>query len=236
MAGVNDGHRNRLRERMINEGLSGFQDHEILELLLFQYLPRQDTNKLAHRLIERFGSFGNVLNASPEQLMSVQGVSKVTACNLAMLKEVWRRYKAEETNRITLDKLTSILQYSRALVAESYVERMVVVYVDGGTNFLFREEFDSSDAQTVVIDPKKIVFSAVRVNASGIILFHCHTQGNCKPSAQDVSFTERLIFSLAGLDVVVMEHIIFNARGEYFSFYREGLIDEIASKFKKTIN
>ena len=88
MAHVNDGHRQRLRERMQKEGLDGFQDHEILELLLFQSVPRKDTNKLAPTLLARFGSLYNVLNSSPEQLMLVNGVSIVTACNLSMLKEV----------------------------------------------------------------------------------------------------------------------------------------------------
>ena len=87
MAHENDGHRARLRERMIKEGLDSFQDHEVLELLLFQYLPRKDTNKLAHTLLDKFGSFAGVLNASPQQLMTVEGVSEATACNLGCSKK-----------------------------------------------------------------------------------------------------------------------------------------------------
>ena len=79
MAEVNKGHRQRMRERMMKEGLDGFADHEILELLLFQYIPRKDTNKIAHNLLDKFGGLVNVLNAAPEQLMLVDGVSEVTA-------------------------------------------------------------------------------------------------------------------------------------------------------------
>lgn len=228
MTNVNQGHRQRLRERMLKEGLEGFKDHEILELLLFQSIPRKDTNKLAHTLLARFGNLYNVLSAKPDELMLVDGVSEVTACNLAMLKEVWRRYKREEKEKINLSNVSDILQYARILVAESYAERMVVVYLDRGTKFLFSEEYAAcDDTHSVRIDIKKVVACAVRLQAGGIMLFHCHVQGNCKPSAEDVRFTEKLIYALGGLEIVLLEHIIFNAEGEYYSFFSQGDIDNI---------
>ena len=232
MANVNNGHRQRLRERMLSEGLDGFKDHEILELLLFQSIPRKDTNKLAHTLLERFGNLTNVLNAQPEQLMMVKGISQATACNLAMLKEVWRRYKRDEKDKISLENVANILQYARRLVAESYRERLVVVYVDRGTKFLYSEEYVSDDdSHSIRADIKKIVSCAVRLQASGIMLFHCHVQGNCKPSVDDFKFTEKLIFALGGLEIVLLEHIIFNAEGKYYSFYSEGDIDRIVQEY-----
>lgn len=230
MTHVNEGHRQRLRERMQKEGLDGFQDHEILELLLFQSVPRKDTNKLAHTLITRFGSLYNVLSASPEQLMLVSGVSDVTACNLSMLKEVWRRYKREESEKLDLSDVKDIVKYARIMISESYAERVVVVYVDRGTKFLYSDEFASTtDDHSVQIDLKKVVASAVRIKASGIILFHCHVQGNCKPSEDDVDFTERLLYALSGLEIVLLEHVIFNAEGNYYSFFSEGKIDEMVA-------
>ena len=230
MAHVNDGHRQRLRERMQKEGLDGFQDHEILELLLFQSVPRKDTNKLAHTLIARFGSLYNVLNSSPEQLMLVSGVSIVTACNLSMLKEVWRRYKREENEKLDLSDVKDIVKYARIMITESYTERVVVVYVDRGTKFLYSDEFVSTtDDHSVQVDLKKVVASAVRLKASGIILFHCHVQGNCEPSEDDIDFTERLLYALSGLEIVLLEHVIFNAEGNYYSFFSEGRIDEMVA-------
>ena len=233
MAEVNKGHRQRMRERMMKEGLDGFADHEILELLLFQYSPRKDTNKIAHNLLDKFGGLVNVLNAAPEQLMLVDGVSEVTACNIAMLKEVWRRYKKDGSKRKNLGGVSSIMQYARVLIAESYVERIVIVYVDSGTNFLYSEDYDSGSITDVSVDVKKMIATAMRLNASGIIMYHCHVQGDVKPSEQDVKFTEKLFFALAPLNIALLEHIVFNTEGAYFSFFKEGLMDGFALRYSK---
>lgn len=235
MAHENDGHRNRLRERMLKEGLSNFQDHEVLEMLLFQYLPYKDTNKIAHNLLDKFGSFAGVLNAPPEQLMMVEGISKVTACNLAVLKEVFARYKASDAKKITLSGIASIVKYAQLLIADSYAERLVAVYVDHGTNFIYREEFTDDSLEQVNVDVKKIVATAMRVSAAGVMLFHCHVSGPCKPSDFDRRYTEKLYFALASINVVLLEHMIFNAEGEHYSFFREGDIDQIAQKYVNTL-
>lgn len=237
MANVNEGHRDRLRQRMLKEGLDNFQDHEVLELLLFQSVPRKDTNKLAHELIDSFGSLHNVLKASPDELMTVKGVSDVTACNLSILKEVWRRFKRGEVEKLSLGSMQNILTYARSLISESYAERLVIVYVDRGTKFLFSEEFPAqADIHSVEIDIKQVVATAVRLKASGIILFHCHVEGNCKPSRDDILFTEELLYSLGGMEIVLLEHLIFNAEGHYFSFFEDGILEtmiqELSVKLK----
>ncbi len=233
MAHENDGHRARLRERMMNEGLAGFRDHEVLELLLFQYLPRKDTNKLAHNLLNKFGSFAGVINASPQQLMTVDGISEVTACNLGILKEVFRRYKQSEQGRPSLKGVGSIVMFAQQLVAESYTERLVVVYVDNATGYLYKDEFASDDTQFVNVDPKRIVAAAMRTGAAGVMLFHCHIKGECRPSQEDYRFTERMTFALASINVSLLEHIIFNDSGDYYSFFLNGDIDAIQQKYKK---
>lgn len=236
MSNENQGHRGRLRERMLKEGLANFQDHEVLELLLYQFIPRKDTNKIAHNLLAAFGSFAGVMDATPQQLMSVNGVSKVTACNIAMLKEVWQRYNCSKKVTVKLDGMSSILQYARKLIADSYVEKLVVVYLDNATKYIFQEEFTSNNRQYVHVDPKTVLTTAMRVNAAGVILFHCHINGECKPSEDDVRFTQKLYFALAGINVVLLEHIIFNGQGEHCSFYSEGKIAEIEQNYKKSLN
>ena len=236
MAHENDGHRARLRARMLKEGLSGFQDHEILELLLFQYIPRKDTNKIAHNLLSKFGSFSGILNASPEQLMTVDGISQVTACNLAMLKEVFQRYKLSDVKKVSLKGLSSIIKYAQRLIAESYTERLVAVYVDHSTNFIYQEEFTSESAEHINVDSKKIVATAMRVSAAGVILFHCHVGGECKPSEDDIRFTEKLYFALASINLVLLEHMIFNGKGDTYSFFQSKRIEEMAIKYVNTLN
>lgn len=235
MSHENDGHRSRLRERMMKEGLSTFQDHEILELLLFQFLPRKDTNKIAHTLLEKFGSIAGVLNATPQQLMTVKGISEVTACNVAMLKEVFVRYKKSDSQKLPLNGMASIIKYAQQIVVDDYVEKLVVVYVDNNTNFIYRDEFTSDNSQYVNVDPKAIVTSAVRIGAAGVILFHCHVKGVCQPSSDDIRLTERLYFALASINTVLLEHVIFNSSGEYYSFFTCGHMQELAVKYKKTL-
>lgn len=236
MSNVNKGHRNRMRERMLNDGLSGFQDHEILELLLFQSIPRKDTNKIAHTLLDKFGSLANVLDASPQQLMMVDGISQVTACNIAVLKEVWQRYRRCQAYKISLKGIADIVRYTQLLIADSYVEKLVVVYVDHATRFLMKEEYVSESNDSVSMDLKSVVSSAVRCNAAGVMLFHCHIEGACLPSDEDYAFTERLYFALVSMNIMLLEHIIFNANGEYYSFFAENDIKDLSDKFNSTVS
>ena len=235
MANVNEGHRARLRQRLMREGASGFQDHEILELLLFGSVPRKDTNKLAHTLLNKFGGFSGVLNASPEQLMSVKGVSEVTACNVAILKEVFHRYKIDEQNKSKLKGLASIIKYVQNAISDSFYERLVVVYVDGATTYLQQEEFSSESSQHVNVDIKKIVATAMRINAEGVLLFHCHSSGPCEPSDEDRRYTEKLYFALASVNIALLEHMIFNKNNETYSFHKQGIMTKLANKFNQTL-
>lgn len=233
MAQENNGHRARLRERMMKEGLDNFQDHEVLELLLYQYLPRKDTNKIAHNLLSKFGSFAGVLNAKPDQLMTVEGISEVTACNIAMLKEVLVRYRRSQARTINLGSMESIIKYAHTLVADNYCEKLVVVYVDHSTNYLYSDVFTSHSIDKVNVEIKQIVSSAMRTNAAGVMLFHCHVKGVCQPSKADVDFTNQLLVALASMGIVVLEHIIFNNRNEHYSFYTQKLMDELTANYKK---
>lgn len=228
---LNEGHRARLRKRMMKEGLQNFEDHEVLELMLFQFIPRKDTNKIAHSLLNKFGSLANVLDAYPDQLQTVDGISEVTACGISMIKEIVFRYRISSLKKRQMSKISSIIDFSRELIAESYEEKLVVVYVDNATNFLVSEVISSGNTQEVRVDMKKLVFSAISCNASGVLLFHCHPNGECLPSAADNAFTEKVFVTLANLGLVLLEHLIFNNSSNYYSYYQSHKIDEITEKY-----
>lgn len=232
MAHENDGHRARLRKRMMQEGLENFQDHEVLELLLFQFLPYKDTNKIAHTLLNEFGGFCGVLDASPQQLMTVSGISEVTACNIAVLKEVFARYRRSDAEKVKFTSIDAIAQYAKTLVGNARCEKLIVAYFDHATSFKHSEEYSSGKLDRVHVDVKQIVVTAMRVNAAGVALFHSHVDGVCEPSEADVDFTKQLLVALAAIDVALIEHIIFNGTQDYFSFYKSGLLNDIASKYK----
>jgi DNA repair protein RadC len=221
---------------MKKEGLTGFQDHELLELLLFYFIPRRDTNKIAHELLNKFDNFSNILDAPPEQLMTIDGISEVTAYGLATLKEVWQRYVRSIANNMSLSGVSSIIKYAKMLVAQSYVEKLVVVFVDNATQYLSCVEYCSDSRQEVQVNIKSIVTAAMDANAAGVILFHCHVRGNCMPSDDDFCLTEKLFITLANLDIVLLEHIIFNNKGAFYSFFQEKDMDDMRRRYLRIMD
>ena len=205
-------------------------------MFLYGCVARKDTNKLAHNLLTKFGGFSGVFNASPEQLLEVKGVSTVTACNIALLKEIFYRYKKDEQDKSSIQGLATIIRYVQSTISASVYEKMVVVYVDASTRYILQEEFTSDNTDQVNVDYKKIVATAMRLNASGVVLFHCHVNAPCNPSAEDIMYTEKLYYALASINIALLEHIIFNNRGEYFSFHKEGIIAQLIKKFNQILN
>ena len=132
MAGAHDGHRGRMRERFRREGLNGFADHEALELMLFYAIPQRNVNPLAHALLERFGSFHGVLEASEEELCRVEGVGEYAAVLLHLFAAVGRR--VEESRAGQREKLRNRMEaqeHCRRLLAGRRQEAFYVVCLDG---------------------------------------------------------------------------------------------------------
>ena len=101
MENLHEGHRKRMKERFIKSGLDDFAPHNILELLLFYSIPRGDTNPVAHRLIDTFGSLSGVFDATPEELAKVDGVGENSAILISMIPQIARKYledKADTAN------------------------------------------------------------------------------------------------------------------------------------------
>lgn len=235
MDNVNSGHRKRLRVRMMKEGLEGFQEHEILEMLLYSYIPRQDTNKLAHRLIDKYGSLFGVLEADPQKLAAEKGMSETIACSLGLIKQIVQWYIKKSAETIRLNSVGEIIRYTQVLLSESYVEKFVVVYVDSGSKLIMRDDFCSNRNDKVFVDTRQVITNAARCNAAGVILFHCHVDGACKPSNDDLLFTKKLYFALASMDVMLLDHIVFNRYNEFHSFYSEDELQAIAKQYVATM-
>ncbi|MCM1043528.1 MAG: hypothetical protein NC350_04910 [Corallococcus sp.] len=236
MKNANAGHRERLRQRYLSEGLDSFQDHEVLELLLFQYLPYKDTNKIAHKLLEEFGSLYGVLDASPEQLVRVAGISTVTAVNLSLLKDVWFRYQKSAAEAKRLTTLSDIVSYAQTLLSGGNYEKLLVVYVDASTKFIGKKFYCTNDNMAVNIPIKQLVSDAMLHSASGVMLFHSHVKGIAKPSDADLKYTEQLYFTFANLGVALLEHGIFNSDGVYYSFIQNGHIKKFSENYNKFNN
>lgn len=129
---IHDGHRERFRARFLQDGLDGFEDHQVLELLLFHVIPRADTNPIAHRLMRRFGTLSAVLEADPKDLASVEGMGDKAAAFLSLIPQVTRRYFHDRVNRDNppLTSSEAVIGYLVPLMAGRPEEVFYVLCLD----------------------------------------------------------------------------------------------------------
>ena len=224
---MHENHRHRLRERFLAEGLEGFEPHQALELLLYYAIPRQDTNALAHLLIERFGSLSAVLDAHPDDLMAVCGVGENAAVLLALMNPLWRLYRQESLAETEmLDNYQDACAYAVSLNAGRVNEAFYLLCLDPNCRLLRHQLIQEGTVDEVMVHPRTIVEAAIRSNASQVILVHNHPKGGLEPSLSDLNYTRRLAFSLQSIGVDVIDHIIVGSE-QALSMANEGYLDEI---------
>lgn len=222
---LHTGHRKRLRMRFLKEGLDGFEDHQVLELLLFQAVPRLDTNPIAHRLMKRFGSLSAVLEADPKDLASVEGVGENAAVFLSMIPQVTRRYFYDRVrhSRMPLNTSEAAAEYLVPLMAGRSEEVFYVICLDSQLRALYPALISEGTVKDALVHPRKVAEAAVRHKAASVILAHNHPAGSVKPSSHDHKLTRSLVQALGGINVQVVDHVI--VAGELiYSFSREGTL------------
>lgn len=220
--GMHDGHRERLKRRFLQEGIEQFELHNVLELLLFYSIPRQDTNETAHRLIDTFGSLSAVFDASVEDLVKVDGVGRNTALLIKLMPAVNRRYLEDRALRGI--RAVSSEACGELLVSKFNgvtVERVLLLCMDNQGRVLHCATISEGTQSMVDISNRRIVEAALRQNASCVVLGHNHPNGVAAPSQTDVETTRMLARLLLSMDIVLYDHIIV-ADGEYFSMVKCG--------------
>lgn len=224
---LHKGHRKRLRERFLREGLDSFEDHQALELLLFQAIPRFDTNPVAHRLMQRFGSFSAVLEADPKDLAAVEGVGSNAAAFLALIPQVTRRYFLDRIKhtRKPLNTSEAAAAYLIPLMAGRSEEVFYLICLDSQLRVLYPALISEGTVKDAFVHPRHVVEAAVRHKAASVILAHNHPAGSVRASNQDHSITRRLVQALGSIDIKVVDHIIV-AGDQFYSFAKEGKLSE----------
>lgn len=223
MKQVHEGHRQRLRERFLKEGLDGFQEHEVLELLLFYALPRKDTNELAHKLMERFGNLPQVLEADPKDLKSVEGMGDVAAAFLHMIPAVMRYYGISKAKRDTcLRSIDACGEYVMDFYKGLTKENVYLLCMDAKCKVLGCLWVGEGNVNSATIPIRRVVELALGVNATAVVLTHNHPSGFATPSKEDVATTKRLAVALSSVDVVLADHIVV-ADDDFTSMVLSGL-------------
>ena len=220
------GHREKLRQRFIREnGLDHFEDHQILELLLFYANPRGDTNPTAHALLEQFGSLKGVLEARPEMLMAVPGVKETAATLISMvvpLTRVWNRCAMTEPDRIGNSREAE--KYCLSILAGHRSERFYVVSLNAKCQVLGRRMISEGSLSEVSAYPRIVMETALNYNAHSVLLCHNHPGGTCAPSPEDIASTLQLQRLLNGVGILLLDHIIV-ANESTYSMVQHGDID-----------
>lgn len=220
---IHDGHRQRLKKRFLQEGLEHFSEHEVLELMLFYCIPRQDTNPIAHALIDHFDSFYRVLEAPPEELKKIPGISDSAAAFLSMQLPLLRYYQASRDQDEGVP-LTTIEDCGRKLT--SYFEGLTseTVYLlclDAKCKMLCCKKVGEGSVNSAAVPIRRIVEMALGYNASSVVLAHNHPSGVAMPSRDDIFTTRRVAAALDAVEVILADHIIV-ADGEFVSMAQSG--------------
>lgn len=221
------GHRDRLRSRFARDGLDGFDDHQVLELLLFYAIPRVDTNPIAHRLLDRFGSLAAVLEADRADLASVPGVGPAAAALLSMVPQISRRYLQDRTgcHRPQLNSSEAVAAFVVPLMAGRPEEVFYVLCLDAQCRLIRAALVAEGTVSGARIEPRHVVECAVRHRAASVVLAHNHPQGTARPSPDDHRITQTLAAAVSPIGIRLLDHVVV-ANGEVFSFAREGVLPE----------
>ena len=229
---MHDGHRQRMRERIMSGDLENLQPHEVLEYLLFSFIPRRDTNAIAHALIKEFGSFYGVLNADCARLSNVSGMTQNAALFLSNLPAVFRVYMGSNSkDNCELKGRGAVREYLRDKCWALKEERVFAAALDPHDKIIDSKEFERGTADTVTISVRDIVDFAIVTKASKIVIAHNHPSGVVIPSANDIAVTKELHYMLKSIGVNLLDHYIF-CDENYYSFEAEGLMDRIESNTK----
>ena len=210
------GHRARLRGRFLQGGAAALQDYELLELLLTFAIPYSDVKPLAKNLIAHFGSFGQVLDATPEALMEFMGLKEYSACLINLVKACHEVYLKEEAlKRQRILSLDVLVDYCRTAMGGLKDEQFRVLYLNSQNEIIAEEILQEGTVNQTVVYPRKILELALKHKASGLILVHNHPSGNPTPSASDKELTQTVVKASKALNLTVHDHLIISRHGYY---------------------
>ena len=228
---VHAGHRERVRMRFLEEGLDGFEDHEILELLLYYCIPKKDTNELAHRMIREFGTLADLLEADPHDVSRRCGVGTNTAVLVSLGVPLSRRYmKRKWGERPIINSSTKAGEYALTLFTGRIYEAFFTICLDSQNRVNHAALVHEGTINEAPVYPRIIVETALRHKANSVILAHNHPGGSLKPSGADIEVTRKIVSALKPIAINVVDHII-TAGEHYVSFAEQGIMDSISSQF-----
>lgn len=222
--GIHDGHRMRKRQQFLENGLDGFAEHEVLELLLYYAVPRRDTNELAHLLLKRFGTLDAVFSAPREELMRVDGIGENAALLIQLILPLYRRIRLSASRGgIILDSMEKAGAFFLDRLAGERTEVMLQACLDAKGKLISVQRLSTGDVSFVHADIRTIVENALLCRASAVLLAHNHPSGVALPSEDDNAVTLQVQQVLQSVGVTLFDHIVV-ADEDYVSLRQNGLL------------
>lgn len=218
---IHEGHRQRLKDRFLREGLDGFTDVQVLELLLFYVIPRLDTNPIAHDLLRRFGTLARVLDAPVSKLTQVKGISENGATFLKLVRELDRRYVLSQGRDIILNTIEDCCEYLSRFFKGRRNETVFLLSLDAKLKLLACREVGEGSINYASVPIRRCVEMALEDGATSVILAHNHPSGIAVPSNDDIHTTRRLAMALSAVEIQLADHIVV-AEDEYVSMVQSG--------------
>lgn len=227
---IHDGHRDRLRQRFLEEGLEHFNPHQVLELLLFYCIPRKDTNELACNLIKRFGSLSAVLEAPVSELKKVPGMGEAAATFLSLIPAVNRFYLTHHDNTpVFMNSVSDYGNYLSQCLQGRRNEMVYMMCLDAKCKLISCREVGEGCTNYASVPIRRIVETALAENAVMVVLAHNHPSGLAIPSDEDIHTTRRLAAALSTVDIVLVDHIVV-ADDDFVSMSQSGIFDPSNTK------
>lgn len=219
-----DGHRARMRDRLLTAGPDALADHEMLEMVLFLALPRRDTKPIARELLTLFGGFGPVIAAPPADLMRVDGLGEAGTAALKLVQAAAiRLLRGEIAERPVMTHWDRLIAYLQGQLRHEKAEQVRVLFLDNRHRLLADVMMGQGTVNHAPVYPREIVRRALELHASAIILVHNHPSGDPTPSREDVAMTKAIRQACEALRITLHDHVVIGGE-RWISFRSEGLL------------
>ena len=208
------GHRQRLRTRLLEAGAGALADYELVELILFNAIPQRDVKPFAKQLVERFGSFAEVVAAEPQRLLEVKGVTPGIVAQFKIVEAAAQRFaKGNLKKRLPMGSWSAVVDYCRTAMAFEPREVFRILFLDKKNGLIADEVQGQGTVDHTPVYPREVVRRALELSATALVLVHNHPSGDPTPSNQDVKMTLDIMAIAKPLGVVVHDHIIVGRDG-----------------------
>jgi DNA repair protein RadC len=228
-----EGHRQRLRDKFLKSGISGFHDYEIVELLLTLGTPRKDCKEPAKKAIKHFKGLRGVLEASTEELQQVKGIGPNNSFGIKLVRELANeslKYKAQEMP--VCGSAQAVYDYLNRSMRDLKIEVFKVLYLDSQNHLLAVEDLFTGTVNASPVFAREVIKGAIKHHATALIFAHNHPSGNPSPSQEDRNITRDLVYAARTVELKVLDHVIIGDNHS-FSFYSQNLITQYEADYNK---